>query len=286
MKKTAIMMIVAVAVIAFASKASANDIYDVKYFTIDKGSVKLELLETKGGQTIPLNGGTTTQAIPKPSDLPKPPGGPVINPSGVKPPTANETIGTMDKIVNLMDKIFNIIAKNKPVVNTNISYANAVPYGTSHWTQLQNWSKPSTKKYAFSMKNMYGSEVVKVVYQVHWTHSGDFAGKGKFLTGVSVEPISIKAGWGYTVDLTAVVPDSTVANVGTSEDPIASMQVQLEWKVSTIIKVINEKAIYYIQGDGLMQEIASPFSKEVNEAKAEKQMETTNKLIDSTTTTW
>ena len=277
-------MIVALAVAAFASKASANE-YDAKYFTIDKSSVKVELLETKGG-TIPLNGGSTNQSIPKPGVLPKPPSGPVINPPGVKPPTVNDAVGTIDKIVNLMDKIFNIIAKNKPVVNTNISYANAVPYGTSHWTQLQGWSKPSTKKYAFTMKNLYGSEVVKVVYQVHWTHSGNFAGKGKFLTGVTVEPISITAGWGYTVDLTALVPDSTIANIGTSEDPIASMQVQLEWKVSTILKIINEKAIYYIQGDGLMQEIASPFSKEVNEAKAAKQIEATEKLLDSTTVNW
>ncbi len=45
------MMIVALAVAAFASKASANE-YDAKYFTIDKSSVKVELLETKGG-TIP-----------------------------------------------------------------------------------------------------------------------------------------------------------------------------------------------------------------------------------------
>jgi hypothetical protein len=287
MKKIAIMMIGTLAVAAFASKASAN-MYDEKYFTIDESSVKIELLETKGG-TIPLNGGTTNQSIPKPGSLPTPPTGPMINPPGVNPgtgPSLNDTIGSIDKIVNLMDKIFNIIAKNKPVVNTNISYANAVPFGTSHWTQLQGWSKPSTKKYAFSMKNGFGSEVVKVVYQVHWTHSGNFAGKGMFLTGVTVEPISITAGWGYTVDLTAVVPDSTIANVGTSSDPIASMQVQLEWKVSTIVKIINEKAIYYIQGDGLMQEIASPFSKEVNEAKTAKQIEATEKLLGSTTVNW
>ena len=64
------------------------------------------------------------------------------------------------------------------------------------------------------------------------------------------------------------------------------MQVQLEWKVSTIIKVINEKAIYYIEGNGLMQEIATPFSKEVNEAKVEKQIKATEKLLDSTTVNW
>ena len=145
-----------------------------------------------------------------------------------------------------------------------MNYANAVPFGTSHWTQLQGWSKPSTKKYAFSMKNLYGGEVVKVIYQVHWTHSGNFNGVGKFLTGVTVEPLSVTAAWGYNVDLTAEVPDSTVANVGTSANPIASMQVQLKWKVHTIVKDIQQKAIYYVQGDGFMQQIATPFSEGVS----------------------
>ncbi|PIU19902.1 MAG: hypothetical protein COT18_05085 [Elusimicrobia bacterium CG08_land_8_20_14_0_20_59_10] len=141
-----------------------------------------------------------------------------------------------------------------------MNYANAVPYGTSHWTQLQGWSRPSTRKYNFSMKNGFGSEVVKVIYQVHWTHSGNFQGKGKFLTGVSVEPLSVTTAWGYNVDLTAEVPDSTIANVGTSEDPVASMQVQLRWKVHTILKDIQEKAIYYVQGDGKMQPISNAYS--------------------------
>ncbi|MCG2726913.1 MAG: hypothetical protein L6420_11805 [Elusimicrobia bacterium] len=235
---------------------SSENNFDVKYFTIK--SVTNECLDEIKEGTTPLNTGNI----------------PVINPHGINPsvnPQQPETMNTIDKIMNLMEKAFGIIEKNKPVVNTNISYVNAVPYGTSHWTQLQGWSKLNTKKYAFSMKNIYGGEVVKVIYQVHWTYGGNLAGKGKFLTGVTVEPISITVGWGYTVDLIAEVPDSTVANVGTSEDPIASMQVQLNWRVSTKTKVVNEKAIYYVQGDGFMQELASAFSKERTEAKVGKQ---------------
>ena len=46
--------------------------------------------------------------------------------------------------MNLVEKIWNIIEKNQPVVNITTNYANAVPLGTSHWTQLQCWSKPAT----------------------------------------------------------------------------------------------------------------------------------------------
>ncbi|MCG2726908.1 MAG: hypothetical protein L6420_11780, partial [Elusimicrobia bacterium] len=282
MKKSIVIILAAIAALAFTSRASAN-MYDEKYYTIDKSSIKLEPLEEKGGSLyhgpdIPLDEGTDNNAFPSNPSFPELPGGPAINPP-MNGSAVDEHLGTIDKIVNLMEKAFGIIEKNKPVVNITTNYANAVPYGTSHWTQLQGWSKPGTRKYAFSMKNLYGGEVVKVIYQVHWTYGGNLAGKGKFLTGVTVEPIRITAGWGYTVDLTAAVPDSTVANVGTSEDPIASMQVQLNWRISTITKVVNEKAIYYIQGDGFMQELASPFSKERTEAKTRKQILATDKLI-------
>ncbi|HBE89024.1 MAG TPA: hypothetical protein DDW67_07795, partial [Elusimicrobia bacterium] len=207
--------------------------------------------------------------------LPTPPTGPVINPPGpgaTGAPTtgfqdANQAVDLLDKIVNLAQKIFNIIEKNQPVVNVTTNYANAVPYGTSHWTQLQGWSRPATRRYSFSMKNGYGSEVVKVTYQVHYTFDGNFQGKGKFLTGVTVEPLNIETAWGYKVSLVSEVPDSTIANVGTSEDPIASMQVQLRWNVHTVIKDITSKAVYYVQGDGLLQEIGTPF-KNAQDAKA------------------
>ena len=272
MKK--LLALTAAATALFATRVSAANNLDEKYLTVDSNSVMIqEITDLKGG-TLPGDPPT----IPPPGELPKPPSGPQIGGDPVTPPVTNPTddingaISVIDNIVNLMDKIFTLIAKNQPVVNITVNYANAVPYGTSHWTQLQGWSKPSTKKYAFTMKNLYGMEVVKVLYQVHWTHSGNFQGKGKFLTGVTVEPLSVTTAWGYNVDLTAEVPDSTIANVGTSADPIASMQVQLKWKVHTIVKDIQEKDIYYVQGDGLMQPISKAYSRGMAE-KSRQDME-------------
>jgi len=258
----------------FAGNASANG-FDAKYFEVDEGSIMIEEIAMDKGGTIQIPLSTGPATAPAKPGLPKPPTGPVINPPGpgtTGAPTnplgeASQTVDLLDKIVNLAQKIFNIIEKNQPVVNVTTNYANAVPYGTSHWTQLQGWSRPATKRYAFSMKNGYGSEVVKVTYQVHYTHNGNFQGKGKFLTGVTVEPLNIETAWGYKVSLVSEVPDSTIANVGTSEDPIASMQVQLKWNVHTVIKDITSKAVYYVQGDGLLQEIGTPFNN-AKDAKA------------------
>jgi len=267
-----LLAITAAATSLFAGRVSAADNLDQKYFTIDENSVMIEEITDRGG------------TIPGPGELPKPPSGPVINPpmNGTPPTTpgtpgvngtatdpqtnfnnainnVNSTVGMIDNIVNLMDKIWGIIEKNQPVVNITTNYANAVPFGTSHWTQLQGWSRPATKKYGFSMKNAYGSEVVKVTYQVHYTYNGNFQGKGKFLTGVTIEPLNVVTAWGYKVSLVSEVPDSTIANVGTHDEPVASMQLQLKWTAHTAVKDITSKAIYYVQGDGVLQEIGTPF---------------------------
>jgi len=233
--------------------------FDARSFDLDASSAKIEILEGEAGTSARDAGQPPAGPMidpPMPS-LPQAPGG--FNPDGV-----NQAIGVIDNVVNLADKIWGIIEKNKPVVTIASNYASAVPFGTSHWTQLQGWSKPLTKKYRFSMNG------VNVVYQVHWTYGGNFQGKGKFLTGVSVEPLSVTAPWGHKVDLTAEVPDSTVANVGTKEDPIASMQIQLKWKISTGISSVDQKAIYYIQGDGFMQELGTPFKKGLEDGGAAK----------------
>ena len=256
-------IIILSALLTMGVGAGASDKYDEKYFTIT--DVKIEPVKdvaiNKG--EIPLN------PVPAPGELPKPPEvTPPSNPGGGTSGTINDVnsvIDTLDKIINLAQKIWEIIEKNQPVVDINVNYANAIPYGIQHWTQLQGWTKPKTANYSFVAKNGYGAEVVKVKYQLEFRYGGNYQGKGKFLTGVTIEPISVDTSWGYKVSLSAEIPDSTIANVGTHEDPIASMQVQLKWTIHTVLKDEQQKVIYYVQGDGEFGEVASPFkSKELS----------------------
>lgn len=259
---------------------------DEKYFTI--GEVKVELLEDV--KLDGINRSISSSTVPSPAELPKPPE-PTQPPSPPQLPqpvdisqtlnNINAVLDTIDRIVNLAEKIWSIIERNQPVAEINVKYANAVPYGIQHWTQLQGWSKPKTVKYSFVAKNAYGMRVVKVVYQVHFTYGGNYQGKGKFLTGVTAEPISVETAWGYKVSLTAEVPDSTIANVGTHDDPIASMQLQLKWKIHTVIKDLEQKAIYYLDGTGKIKEIATPFKKssEIKSIKVEPVEVTTDNFL-------
>ncbi len=191
--------------------------------------------------------------------------GPTISPTEVDPPLTEPGGGTgdvipiLDSIVNLGEKIWKIINDNKPVVNVKVQYASALPENIKNWTQMGGWQRPKGTIYELTAKNAYGSQVIKLRYQVLRTTGGSYKGTGKYLTAVTVEPLLIEAAWGYHFSLDANVPDSSIVNVGTTEAPVAAMTPQLGWIISTAIKESQGKSIYYLQGDGVFQEIGGPF---------------------------
>jgi len=206
------------------------------FYTIDPDSIRVELKEIKEGSQI---------------DLEKDDG-----------KDLNETIVTLEKIVNIAKKLWDIVVDNQPVSNIETKYAVAYPEGITSPQQLANWKKPKVYLYGFYANNLYGIRCIDVEFKVIFTYGGDYKGKGKFLTAVSVVPTKVDVMWGYRFNMHSYVPDSTVVNVGDYKDPLAAMQLKLTWKISTYVKDSTNTSVYYIQGDGYFSEIASPFSKE------------------------
>ena len=208
---------------------------DPDYFTIDPASIKITRLEVK-----------------EEADM-----------SYVRmDETSNDKDGalvTIDDIINIASKIWKIIVDNAPEVNIDTKYAVAYPQGITSAAQLAQWSRPKSYIYGFSAKNLYGSTTIDVGYKATYTYGGAYKGKGKFLTAVTVVPTRVNVSWGYRFSMSAFVPDSTVTNVGTNTDPTAAMQLKLLWKIATVLKEADGTSVYYMQGDGYFEEIASPF---------------------------
>ncbi|MBI3299807.1 MAG: hypothetical protein HYZ75_16695 [Elusimicrobia bacterium] len=219
-------------------EAAAND---PKRFTLDRDSIEI----------VRLDNPTPAGADP----LPPFPGGGT--------PGGGDPISEIDRIVNLAKKIFDIIKENRPVVDITTSYANAVPEGMTHWSQLAGWTPPQTNTYGFYAKNGWGSRVVEVTYQVIRQHSGSYKGKGKFLNSVTVQPLHVSVSWGYKFSMKFEAP--TVSNVGTSEDPVASMLARLNWSIDTVLQHDEGTSIYDLQGDGAYREIGGPFKSAARE---------------------
>ena len=228
------------------------------YFTITPASVKIKLEEIKEEPDMSY---VKLQEQP-PKDL-----------AGI--------VVTIDNIVNIASKIWNIIQANAPVANIETKYATAYPQGITSASQLAQWSRPKSYVYGFYAENVYGSVMVDCKYKATYTYNGSYKGKGKYLTAVTIIPTTISVGWGYRFYMSASVPDSTIANVGTDQDPIAAMQLKLSWKMATVLKEVDGTSVYYVQGDGFYEEIASPWKVErkLEEMKAASPLLTPGKVF-------
>lgn len=180
----------------------------------------------------------------------------------VNAPAAREergVIGGIITIINIANKIWGVIKDNVPVVEVETKYAAAVPEEATSPNQLYEWKGPSTYEYKLRAKNMYGAETVSVTYKVVFSYGGKFDKKGQYLTGVTIVPGAVNVSWGYKLAMSAFVPDTTIVNLGTYEDPLAAMQLKLSTKIASVLKEWNGNSVYLIKGDGGMKEIVSPF---------------------------
>jgi len=70
-----------------------------------------------------------------------------------------------------------------------------------------------------------------MTYKVVFTPGGKWQGAGSYLANVSIHPHDIYVGWGFDFD--ARVEVEQVINLGSVEEPVAGMQISLEWDVNT-----------------------------------------------------
>lgn len=209
---------------------------DPQYYTLKEG-VRVEVKEIESPQNLEIPANIKTQ-------------------KGL-----NETLVVIDKIINIASKVWDMVVSNKPAVNVDTKYAVALPFGVSGPSELSGWSKPKSYLLSFYFENLYGIDVISVSYQVTYVYGGSYNGKGKYLAAVWAIPVSVDVMWGFSFNMQAYVPDQTVVNVGTSQNPIAALQLKVSWSASSVLKQIDGTGVYYIQGDGYFQELASPFRK-------------------------
>ena len=223
---------------------------DPRQFTVTADSARIEM---QGAAMAPM-------AVPEP-------GGGSFDPS--------DAMVYVDQVINIGRKIWKIVEDNKPVVDIKTQYATAVPEGITNWAQLSGWDTPEGTVYGFYAKNAYGMKVVEIKYQVVRTSGGSYKGKGRYLTGVTIEPLMVSVAWGYHVTLTAEVPTVTNADK-TGNDPMAAMMLNCKWRIQTPIKDIQQEGVYYVRGDGFFKEVGGPFdNKQI--ANAETRVEALSK---------
>jgi len=211
----------------FDSEESRAASISPEYFTLDAKSVTIE----KVGDADPV-------------------AAPVAPGQGAAPA---DPIGEIGAIINIGQKVWDIIVANKPVVDVKTAFASAMPLGIKTPDQLSGWQAPQGTVYALKARNVYGAEVINLRYTVLRTWGGRLKGKGRYLTGVTVQPLNVDVLWGYRFSLSAAAPSTT--NAGSDADPIAAMMLVLDWKIETPLKESRGSGVYYVQGDGAFKDL-------------------------------
>ncbi len=180
-----------------------------------------------------------------------PPTGPVPAPAP-KPPTDGIDLG---EIIRIGTEIWKIIEKNAPVVDQKFEPISLVPQGIKSWEQLGQWAIPETRVFRKTYTNAYGMKVAEFNYRIAYTHSGSLDGKGRFLSRVEIEPATLNVSWGYKFSAQGEVVNPT--NAGTTADPIAAMELRVNWKVSTVLRHMQASDRYYVRGDGMFKDLSA-----------------------------
>ena len=88
-----------------------------------------------------------------------------------------------------------------------------------------------------------------------YAYGGNVGGKGAYLANMSVTPADLTVAWGYTFNAQASVP--SVLNVGTTAEPIGAAQLQISWKVDTVMKHEQSSNTYFVRGDGVFTDLSN-----------------------------
>lgn len=159
----------------------------------------------------------------------------------------------IDQIINIGKKVWNIVEAGKPVVDLKMDTANALPMGVTCWNDLSGWAVPQSKVYTVNYTNGFGMNVVTFAYRVSFTAKGNVNGAGQYITNATFMPANVRVAWGYNFSANAEVP--SVFNQGTKEAPVAGMQMNMKWNVSTPVVSNIMSQSYFVSGDDTMKEL-------------------------------
>ena len=170
-----------------------------------------------------------------------------VKPAGALNDDLSAVDVALDQIINIGKKVWSVVAAGKPVMNVKFDFATAFPKGVTVASELHGFSDLQYKSFDYTGTNGFGMEVFKVQYTVVYQYGGSYAGKGRYIASASIVPQNVSVVWGYSLNMN--VDNVSVSNLGTSESPVAGMNLMANIKVSTVLKSEEFNELFAVRGD-------------------------------------
>jgi hypothetical protein len=168
-------------------------------------------------------------------------------------PGIGEIIAATKEIIALGEKIYTLVQKGKPNITTEYAPINVLPRNPSTQKyvdpfEIAGTKDPVTKKYSTKIKNGLGAVVAQFDYTVFFSYGGSWNGKGKYIQNAMIVPTYAMAS--YMWNLSVKMKLEGITNKGTSQDPIATATMTIQYKVESTFNKIEKNDTIYVTGLG------------------------------------
>ncbi len=154
----------------------------------------------------------------------------------------------LQQLITLGKEIWQIVKDGAPTVNFSSDVATVIPMGAECAFKMSNWSPPRSKTFEMVYKNKFGGEMIYFTYKVIYSFGGKYQGRGAYLANVSIHPVDIRLMWGQSFD--AFVKTSKAINIGSEEEPVAGLEISLEWEIKNPVMETQSHRSYFVDGNG------------------------------------
>jgi len=156
------------------------------------------------------------------------------------------------QIADLLIRAWGIVKDGAPVVNLQTKNASALPFiANGRWESLAGWKSERSITLGVTIENIYGIDTVEFEYRVSLIYGGNVKGIGKYIASARVIPTKVDVLWGYNLNVNVEIPN--VYNVATPENPTAAITLDVNYKVSTVLRSTAYTNTYELRGDGTIK---------------------------------
>ena len=167
-----------------------------------------------------------------------------------------KVIATARELVALGEEVYNLVIKGKPTNTTSYAPISIIPKEAGQPVDIldvEGFTLPTARTFEVRYENLFGMDTVVFRYKVIFSYNGSYNGRGSFITGAQIVPVTASTMFGY--DFRADMKLGGIQNTGTRENPVAGATLLLEYEVKTVMKADLSVDSFYVNGKGLFKNL-------------------------------
>lgn len=154
----------------------------------------------------------------------------------------------LQQLITLGKEIWQIVKDGAPVINFTSQSASVIPQAALCPFYMSNWNIPQSKTFELKYTNNFGMEMIYFTYKLIYSYGGRFEGKGAYLANVSIHPKDIRLKWGQSFDANVKIAQGI--NIGSLEEPVAGLEISLDWDIKNPVSELQSNRTYFVDGTG------------------------------------